>query len=305
MMKAKLLTALLPMTLLLGACSAYESVNNFVERAIDNPFTLLTGGKTLNHIMKWGYQNTYLAKLKGVHISELEKRGLIADYTLAGEGLYQLHSSYYGYGSGTTTNTYAVYGDGSRRLVHSHYDGGAIYFSVWVETDKNGIITDYKEEGNNPHELPPHIKNEILAIIGEAPQNAADTQIILVLNKSSGNWGVAVGGANDNRGELIMKAFASCISKDSGIPADKLKSVQDLLKHNKNDACKLADIPPPRAAALFRNELAQGYEFHGAFSDSNTVPDEEYRRQEQDCQSQGKNCRLLKVFGMNDRGKVF
>lgn len=306
-MKTKQLITCCTLTLALSACAAYEKVDNFVGKAISNPFLLLTGGETLNHVMKWGYKNTYLSKLKGVHISELQKRGLIVSDTLAHEGLYELYGTYYGYGSGVTTNTYAVYGDGSTQLVNSHYDGGAIYFSVWLKTDKNGVIVNYKEEGNNPHVLPQGLRNKIADLLGEQPvhNKGSDTRMILVLNKTSGNWGLAVGGDNDNAGELIVKAFASCVSKDSGVPLSQLKSTIDIDKHNKNNACKLADVVPPRALALFRNELSKGYEFYGAFSQSDTIPDSEYQKEHNDCRTEGKNCRLIRTFGMKDKGKVF
>lgn len=305
-MKKTLLSALIPLTLSLSGCAAYETLDNFVHQATTNPFLLLTGGETLNHIVKWDYKNTYLSKLKGVHISELQKRGLIVSETLADEGLYELYSSYYGYGTGETTNTYAVYADGSRQLLHSHYDGGAIYFSVWLKTDKNGVIVDYKEEGNNPHELPKSIRNQMADLLGEVPaHHGANTSIVMVLNKTSGNWGVAVGDDNDNVGELIVKAAASCVSKDSGIPLGKLKTINDIEMHNKNNACKLADVVPPRALALFRNEMPNGYEFHGAFSDNDQIPDAEYQKQQHDCQTTGKNCKLIRTFGVKDKGQVF
>lgn len=307
-MKKALLSAFLPLALTLSGCAAYEALDEFVYRATTNPFLLLTGGKTLNHVMKWGYKNTYLSKLKGVHISELEKRGLIVSDALAeSKHLYEIYSSYYGYGSGTTTNTYAVYADGSQELVNSHYDGGAIYFSVWLETDKNGIIVDYREEGNNPHELPISIRNKMADLLGEAPSdNTLDTRIIMVLNKTSGNWGVAVGGDNDNAGELIIKAFASCVSKDSGVPLNKLKTIAEIEALNKNDACKLADVTPPRALALFRNELANGgYEFHGAFSETDKISPDEFKKQQNDCQTEGRNCQHLRSFSAKDKGKVF
>lgn len=305
-MKKILRLTYLPLLISLSSCASYDAINNFVDRATSNPFLLLTGGKTLNHVFKWNYKNTYLSKLKGKHISELEKRGLITSYALAYENTYEIYNSYYGYGSGTTTNTYAVYGDGSRRLIHSHYDGGAIYFSVWIETDKNGIITDYTEEGNNPHELPRAIRNKMADLLGEAPINQSNTYIVMSLNKKSGNWGVAVGGDNDNLGELIIKAVASCVSKDSGVPLSKLKTIPEIEAINNNNDCKLADVVPPQSLALFRNELANGgYEFHGAFSDTPTVSIEEFNKQQKDCQTEGKNCQHLRTFDTKDIGKVF
>ena len=306
-MRKTLLTTCLSLAFVLSGCATYDAVNNFVERATTtNPFLLLTGGKTLNHVFHWGYKNTYLNKLKGVHISELQKRGLIVSDTLAKKGLYQIYNSFYGYGSGQTTNTYAIYGDGSYSLLHSHYDGGAIYFSVYLETDKNGTIVNYLEEGNNPHELPPSIRNKMADLLGEAPANTSDTQIVLVLNKTSGNWGVAVGGDNDNAGELIVKAFASCVSKDNNVPLSKLKTIPEIEALNKNNSCKLADVVPPRALALFRNELTDGtYEFHGAFSQTDNIPTDEFKKQQTDCQAEGRNCQLLRSFGAKDRGKVF
>ena len=90
-MKKPLLTICLPLAFALSGCATYEAANNFVERATTtNPFLLLTGGKSLNHVFHWGYKNTYLNKLKGVHISELQKRGLIVSDTLAKDGLYQM-----------------------------------------------------------------------------------------------------------------------------------------------------------------------------------------------------------------------
>lgn len=304
-MRKTLLSACLPLAFALSGCAAYEAVDNFVGRATTNPFLLLTGGKTLNHVFHWGYKNTYLGKLKGVHISELQKRGLIVSDTLTDKGLYQIYSSYYGYGSGQTTNTYAVYADGSRSLLHSHYDGGAIYFSVWLETDKNGTIVNYREEGNNPHELPQSIRNRMADLLGEAPAGTSDTRIVLVLNKTSGNWGVAVG-SDTNTGELIVKAFASCVSKDNNVPLSKLKTIPEIEALNKNNGCKLADVVPPRSLALFRNELAGGaYEFHGAFSQTDNIPTDEFKKQQNDCQAEGRNCRHLRSFGAKDRGKVF
>lgn len=303
----KMLLSLALAAATLTGCASYSSFDQFWGVASRNPFLALTGGKSLNHIIKWGYKNTYLKKLKGVPLEELRKRGLIIDETLADERLYQIYDSFYGYGSGTTTNTYAIYQNGTQDLLNSHYDGGAIYFGVWVETDDKGIIVDYREEGNNPHELPPRFRNKIADLIGEKPVTQSNTAMFLILNKSTGNWGLAVGDDFDGQGyELLLKAYASCVHKDTGIPMNKLKELKQIEAANEG-GCKFATPSVDASAmAIFRNEMPDGsYEFHGAFSNTDTIPEKAYRKQEHDCQTEGKNCKLIGVFDKKDVGKVY
>lgn len=293
---------LLGSAFLLSACS--QNIN--WNKVMDNPLTILTGGKTLNHVVQWGYKNTYLNQLKGVHISKIAERGLITSYNLAeSDNLYEIYSTYIGWGSGETTNTYAVYADGSRQLLHSHYDGGANYFSIWLETDKDGIIIGYLEEGNDAHEMPAEIRAKLADLLGEDKNSPA--KMMLVLNKESGNFGLAVGDIRDDIEQLSIKAFASCISKDHKIAINQLKTIEEMDKLNQknNNGCKLANIPPPSALSLFKNQLKKGgYEFYGAVGE-NEVPDSVFQKEKNDCLNEGIDCELIGTFNQKDKGKIF
>ncbi|XXQ68731.1 hypothetical protein ACKLNO_02395 [Neisseriaceae bacterium B1] len=105
---------------------------------------------------------------------------------------------------------------------------------------------------------------------------------------------------------MLVKAFASCIHKDTGIALSKLKTPTQIIAANKNDACKMAAVELSRALALFRNKLPNGqYEFHGAFSQTDSVPQSEYKKQYNDCKTTGTDCRVIRSFGVKDVGKVF
>ena len=153
---------------------------------------------------------------------------------------------------------------------------------------------------------PQSFRNKLADLPGEKPVGGLDSRVFLVLNKQSGNWGAAVGGTQDNDVVLTVKAFTSCVSKDTGIPLSHLRLPKEIQAHNRNDACKLVAVKPPRSLALFRNKLGNGqYEFHGAFSETDSVPQSEYDKQYNDCKTSGTGCRVIRTFGPQDAGRVF
>lgn len=296
----------------LSGCATYDKINDFVGDFTRNPFTAVagavTGGKrSLPEILnlKIGYKNGYLTKLKGVNIAELRKRGIQLTAGLE-KNEYILYDFMYSYGSDTITNTYAVYGDGRVEQTGSHADYKVATARMWFVTDDNGVIKDYKEFGNSVPVLPTSFRNKIADLLGEQRTQGSDTRIWLVLNKSSGNYGLAVSGAKDNDNVMLVKAFASCVHKDTGIALSQLKTPTQIIAANKNDACKMSAVEPPRALALFRNKLSNGqYEFHGAFSSTDNVPQSEYNKRYNDCKTTGTDCRVIRTFGIKDVGKVF
>lgn len=153
------------------------------------------GKRSLPEILnlKIGYKNAYLTKLKGVNIAELRKRGIQLTVGLE-KNEYVLHDFVYSYGSDTITNTYAVYGDGRVEQTGSHADYKVATAKMWFVTNDNGVIKDYKEVGNSVPVLPTSFRNKIADLLGEQRMQGSDTRIWLVLNKNSGNWGLAVSG---------------------------------------------------------------------------------------------------------------
>ena len=176
-------------------------------------------------------------------------------------------------------------------------DEGVSIGQIYFLTDNNGVIKEYVELGDAVPTLPAQFRTAIADLLGE-------TSIFLAMNKQSGNWGVAVSGKYDTIDISITKAMASCVSKDTGLPLSQLKTAEQIDAHNKN--CKLAAVQPPRSLALFRNKLSNGqYEFHGAFSYTNTVPKGEYNKQESNCKTTGTDCRHIRTFTPKDAGSVF
>lgn len=136
----KKLCVILPMILLITGCAG------------TNPLLAVTGGKSLKEIAKVGYKNPYLRQLKGVHISELQSRGVKLQYDKY-QNRYVLNEFMYQTGSGVETYTYTTYASGDTHLTNIHIDGKTYYGKAWFEVDNDGFITDYVEIGDSVLDL--------------------------------------------------------------------------------------------------------------------------------------------------------
>lgn len=118
---------------------------------------------------KLGYENREFIKLRGHHILEVIDRGVgFVDVStvLDDMNLYYLASSCRSWGSGAVTTTYRVFLDGRREFAGQSVDYHAACNIIYLQTDKDGVIIDYVEQGSEVQEIPEYVKQALFDIIG-------------------------------------------------------------------------------------------------------------------------------------------